>query len=188
MMRSVSLGRLLLDTGVITQAALDETLAVQRTDRRRLGELLVERGVVHPQDLAQLLSHQMSCPWISLAHLDIAPEVISLLPRNLALEHAVVPVHLRVTKGSKVLYVATDDPTDDVALDECGMAAKMAVRPMVAVSVEVRAALARFYGGEMPVTPAPPKAVAKPAAPPVPHAPHAPHAPPPPAPPPARSK
>ena len=184
MMRSVSLGRLLLDAGVVTQAALDETLAIQKTDRRRLGELLVERGLVHPQDLAQLLSHQMSCPWISLAHLDIPPEVISLLPRKLALEHAVVPVHLRVTKGSKVLYVATDDPTDDVALDECGMAAKMAVRAMVAVSVEVRAALARFYGGDMPATPTPPKAVAKPAAPPVPHAPHAP--PPPPAP--ARSK
>jgi hypothetical protein len=192
MMRSVSLGRLLLDTGVVTQAALDATLAVQKTDRRRLGELLVERGVVHPQELAQLLSHQLSCPWISLAHLDIAPEVLSLLPRKLALEHAVVPVHLRISKGHKTLYVATDDPTDDVALDECGMAAKMAVRPMVAVSVEVRAALARFYGGEMPVTPEPPKAVAKPpvphatpphATPPhamPPHAPHAPHAPPPP--------
>ena len=168
MMRSVSLGRLLLDTGVITQAVLEEALAIQKTDKRRLGELLVERGVVHPQELAQLLSHQLSCPWISLAHLDIAPEVLSLLPRSLALEHAVVPVHLRMYKGNKVLYVATDDPTDDVALDECGMAAKMAVRPMVAVSIEVRAALARFYGGEMPATPEPPRAVTKPAAPPVP--------------------
>jgi hypothetical protein len=168
MMRTVSLGRLLVDTGVLTQAVLEETLAVQKTDRRRLGELLVERGVVHPQELAQLLSHQLSCPWISLAHLDIAPEVLSLLPRSLALEHAVVPVHLRMYKGHKVLYVATDDPTDDVALDECGMAAKMAVRPMVAVSVEVRAALARFYGGELPATPVPPKVAAKPAAPPIP--------------------
>lgn len=168
MMRTVSLGRLLVDTGVLTQAVLEETLAVQKTDRRRLGELLVERGVVHPQELAQLLSHQLSCPWISLAHLDIAPEILSLLPRSLALEHAVVPVHLRMYKGHKVLYVATDDPTDDVALDECGMAAKMAVRPMVAVSVEVRAALARFYGGDLPATPVPPKVAAKPAAPPVP--------------------
>ena len=162
MMRSVSLGRLLLDTGVVTQAALEETLAIQKTDRRRLGELLVERGLVHPHELAQLLSHQMSCPWISLAHLDIAPDILALLPRSLALEHAVVPVHLRIAKGHKVLYVATDDPTDDVALDECGMAAKMAVRPMVAVSIEVRAALARFYGGEMPVMPEPPRAAAKP--------------------------
>ena len=143
MMPSVSLGRLLLDAGVVTQAALEETLAIQRTDKRRLGELLIERGLVHPQALAQLLSHQMSCPWISLAHLDIAPEILSLLPRRLALEHAVVPVHLRISKGHKVLYVATDDPTDDVALDECGMAVKMAVRPMVAVSIEVRSLLWR---------------------------------------------
>lgn len=135
---------------MITQGELDEVLAIQKTDPRRLGELVVERGLVHPQQLAQLLSHQMSCPWISLGQLDIAPEVLAMLPQEIALEHAVVPVHLRVSKGQQVLYVATDDPTDDDALAECVVAAGMPVRPMVAVTGEVRAALARFYGGEVP--------------------------------------
>jgi hypothetical protein len=141
-------------------------LDAQRTDRRRLGELVVERGLVHPQQLAQLLSHQMSCPWISLGQLDIAPEVLAKLPREIALEHSVVPVHLRVSKGQQVLYVATDDPTDDDALAECVVAAGIPVRPMVAVTEEVRAALARHYGGEMPAESPGPAAspTAKPAA------------------------
>jgi hypothetical protein len=171
-MRSAPLGRLLLDTGVITQAALDEALAVQKTDKRRLGELLVERGIVTAQQLAQLLSRQLSCPWISLAHLEIAPEVLALLPADVAIEHAVVPVHLRVSKGHKILYVATDDPTDDIVLAMCSAAAEIAVRPMVAEAGEVRAALARHYGAEMPAsttTPRPSlKPVAKPPPPPVP--------------------
>ena len=133
-------------TGVVTQVQLDEVLVHQRTDRRRLGELLVERGIVHPLELAQLLSHQLSCPWISLAQLEIDPEILALLPEELAMDHGVVPVHLRIAKGQRILYVATDDPTDDVALAECAAAAGMPVRPMVAIAGEVRAALARLYG------------------------------------------
>ena len=150
MVRSAPLGRLLLDTGVLTQAQLDEVLVIQRTDRRRLGELLVERGLVHPLELAQLLSHQLSCPWISLANLEITPEALELLPRELAIEHGLVPVHLRVSKGQRVLYVATDDPTDDVAFAACSAAAGLPVRPMVAIRGEVRSALARVYGIELP--------------------------------------
>jgi len=113
MLRSAPLGKLLLDTGMLTQASLDEALAIQKTDRRRLGELLVERGLVHPQQLAQLLSHQLSCPWISLANVDIDPDVLALVPARIALEHGLIPVHLRSAKGQKTLYVATDDPSDD---------------------------------------------------------------------------
>jgi len=166
MLRSAPLGKLLLDTGMLTQASLDEALAIQKTDRRRLGELLVERGLVHPQQLAQLLSHQLSCPWISLANVDIDPDVLALVPARIALEHGLIPVHLRSAKGQKTLYVATDDPSDDVALDECSEAAGMPVRPMVAVSGEVRTALARHYGGEAlpPASTAPSPPVASPPA------------------------
>jgi tRNA A-37 threonylcarbamoyl transferase component Bud32 len=160
------LGRLLLDTGVITQVQLDEVLVHQRTDRRRLGELLVERGLVNPLELAQLLSHQLSCPWISLAQLDIDPAVLALVPEELAIDHGLVPVHLRIAKGLKILYVATDDPTDDVALAECAAVAGVPVRPMVAIAGEVRAALTRLYGpiDHAPVRPG--KAPSAPSAPP----------------------
>jgi serine/threonine protein kinase len=157
MVRSAPLGRLLIDTGVLTQVKLDEALVIQRTDRRRLGEILVSRGLVHPHQLAQLLSHQMSCPWISLAHLEIAPEVLALVSEDLALEHGVVPVHLRVSKGQNVLYVATDDPTDEDALASCAAAAGMPVRAMVAVTGEIKAALARYYDGPPPSDLLPPE-------------------------------
>ena len=150
------LGRLLLDTGVITQVQLDEVLVLQRTDRRRLGELLVERGMVNPLELAQLLSHQLSCPWISLAQLAVDPAVLALVPEELAIDHGLVPVHLRLAKGQKFLYVATDDPTDDVALAECAAVAGIPVRPMVAIAGEVRAALTRLYG-PVDAAPVPPR-------------------------------
>lgn len=161
MLRAPPLGRLLLDVGVLTQKALDEVLNAQKTDKRRLGELLVEKKLVRPDQLAQVLSQQLSCPWISLARIEIPPSVLALIPRSVAEEFHVLPVYLRTTNGVKTLYVATDDPTDEDTLAECAFSAAMKIRPMVAVTSDVAAALTKFYGiGEArpaaPAKPAPP--------------------------------
>lgn len=162
MLRAPPLGRLLLDVGVLDQKALDEVLTAQKTDKRRLGELLVEKKLVRPEQLAQVLSQQLSCPWISLARVEIPPNVIALIPKTVAEEFHVVPVYMRTTNGVKTLYVATDDPTDEDALAECAFSASMKVRPMVAVTSDVAAALAKFYGiGD--AKPAPPPKPAPPA-------------------------
>lgn len=151
------LGRLLVTSGLLTQQALDEVLNLQKTDGRRLGELLAERGLVRPHQLAQFLSHQLACPWVSLQRVEISREAVAVLPRSIALEHHMVPVHLRTTKGAITLYVAMDDPTDDVALSAAADAAAMPVKAMVALSSEIREHLERLYGASTPGgTPEPP--------------------------------
>lgn len=147
---AVPLGRLLVASGLLTQQALDEVLQFQRTDGqgRRLGELLEVRGLVRPHQLAQFLSHQLACPWVSLQRVEVTREAVEVLPREIALKHHMVPVHLRSTpKGGASLYVAMDDPTDDVALAEAAAAATMTVKPMVALTSEIRTLLDRLYGG-----------------------------------------
>jgi hypothetical protein len=52
------LGRLLVDRGLLSVATLDEALDVQRTSGRLLGEILVERGWVAPEDVAETLAEQ----------------------------------------------------------------------------------------------------------------------------------
>src|SRR5262245_42206445 len=118
MLHAAPLGRLLVESGLLTQEALDEVLAQQKTDGRRLGELLTEKGLVRPHQLAQFLSHQLACPWVSLQRIEVTREAVDILPREVALKHNMVPVHLRTVAGATALYVATDDPTDDVALSE----------------------------------------------------------------------
>lgn len=150
MIDSPPLGRLLLDAGILTQETLDALLDAQRTDKRRLGELVVERGLANPLQLAQLLARQMSCPWISLAHLEVAADVIALLPAEVAIERRAVPVYLRQRKDKRVLYVATDDPSDEVSLAYCAAAAGVPVRAMIALTSEILAAISRVYGVPLP--------------------------------------
>ncbi|HEY8080127.1 MAG TPA: PilZ domain-containing protein [Labilithrix sp.] len=142
------LGKLLVEMGVVSQSTLDEVLAAQKADKRKLGELLADRGLVRPQQLAQILSHQLSCPWVSLQRVEIGQAVLGLVPRDLALELELVPVHMRSGDGGRTLYVATADPTDIDALGTCSRAAAMTVKPMVALSSDIRAALARLYGAD----------------------------------------
>jgi hypothetical protein len=152
-----TLGRLLVTSGLLTQQALDEVLALQKTDPRRLGELLDETGVLRAHQLAQFLSHQLACPWISLQRVEIAREAVARLPREIALKHHMVPVHLRTSKDGQALYVAMDDPTDEVALAEATSAATMTVKPMVAITSEIRTLLDRFYGNGTATSMRPPE-------------------------------
>jgi hypothetical protein len=156
-MQSVQpLGRLLVTSGLLTQQALDEVLTLQRSDGRRLGEILAEKGLVRPHQLAQFLSHQLACPWVSLQRVEISREAVELLPRAVALKHHMVPVHLRTTKGAPTLYVAMDDPTDDVALAAAAAVTTMPVKAMVALPSEIRMHLDRLYGvGNTGSTPPP---------------------------------
>ncbi len=145
-MTSLPLGRLLVDTGVLTSSALDGVLEAQRGSGKRLGDLLVERGLVRPDQLAQLLSNQLGVPWVRLAHMQVEPDVVALVPREVAVAHHVLPVHVRTADGAPRLYVAADDPTDAVALEACARSARMPVKPMVALADDLRAAITRIYG------------------------------------------
>lgn len=138
------LGRLLVDAGVLDQATLDRVLSEQPSDGRRLGDILVARGIVNPARLAQILSHQLACPWVSPAGMALAPSLLALVPRAIAIEHRLVPVYLRAG-AKRALFVAMDDPTNDAALAAVGSAAKFPAKPMVAVSSDLREALVRHY-------------------------------------------
>jgi len=134
---------------VLSEHVLAEVLEIQKTARRRLGDLLAERNLVPPRQLAQIISYQLSCPWLSLNNVEIPRALIELVPREIAIAHTLVPVHLRQAEG-RHLYVAIHDPTDEVALTECARAVKMPVKPMVAITYEIRQALARYYGAPLP--------------------------------------
>jgi hypothetical protein len=165
MHRVPPLGHLLVTAGLLSEQALEDVLATQKTDGRRLGELLAEQGLVRPHQLAQALSHQLACPWVSLERIEIASEAFDVLPRDLALKHHMVPVLLRTSKGATALYVAMDDPSDDVALAEARTRTGMTVKPMVALASEIRTVLDRLYRAPRPshaairpAKPPPPKA------------------------------
>jgi len=143
------IGELLVEGGVLSQSQLEQALFAQRKDGRKLGQLLIELGLVSETQLTQTLSRQLSVPWVSLYHVDFSRSLLNLLSREIAERYCVVPILVRrVRKQGDTLYIAMDDPTNESAIDEVARAASLAVKPMIACPSDIRAAIRVYYLGE----------------------------------------
>jgi type IV pilus assembly protein PilB len=150
------IGELLVEAGVLSQSQLEQALFAQRKDGRKLGQLLIELGLVSEIHLTQTLSRQLAIPWVSLYHVDFSRSLLNLVAREAAEKYCLVPIFVRrVRKQGETLYVAMDDPTNDLAIDEVSRAASLAVKPMIACPSDIRAAIRVYYLGETAAPPSP---------------------------------
>ena len=147
------LGELLVDARIITREQLENVLQLQKGDGRRLGTLLVEQGLVNETQLTQILSQQLSVPWVSLYHVDFSKRLLSLVPSHVAQKYCLIPIYVRHVRGQgDTLYVAMDDPTNLDALRECASWSGLPTRAMIASPADIRHAIEIYYGVAPPAS------------------------------------
>jgi type IV pilus assembly protein PilB len=158
--RRVLLGELLVDSKVITPEQLGEVLSSPREAGKKLGQVLLERGWITEAQLTQTLSLQLSVPWVSLYHIDFSRQLLNRVSREIAEKYCLIPIFIRHVKGQgETLYVAMDDPTNEVALQEVARASGLPTKPMIASASDIRSAIRVYYGEpsapkiEVPATP-----------------------------------
>jgi type IV pilus assembly protein PilB len=150
----VRLGELLVTAHIISRGQLDQALGLQKNDGRRLGKILVDQGFVTETQVTQILSQQLSVPWVSLHHIDFSRQLLDLVPEELAERHCLVPIFVRRVRGlGETLYVAMDDPTDEAAQKAVSDFAALPVRTMIAPPSDIRSAIRAYYGSGMDVAP-----------------------------------
>jgi len=146
---AMRLGDMLVNAGLVTREDLADALHEQEERGTKLGEVLVRRGLISEQELTQILSNRVSVAWVCLDYIDFTRELLSLLPGELALELNLIPVYFRTEKNrQKILYVAVDDPTSIAAMEKVAMHTGMHVRPLVAPASEIRRAVRLHYFGQ----------------------------------------
>ncbi|MBI4444766.1 MAG: type IV-A pilus assembly ATPase PilB [Acidobacteria bacterium] len=141
---SVRLGEILISEGALTFEQLDTALRYQREQGGRLGSILIQLGYVSDEIIATALSKQYGVPLVKLAKLQIAPEVVRLIPIETAIRYQLLPVR----KVGTTLTVATTDPTNVLVLDEIKFITGYSVEPVVAPEGAIRDAIERYYGTE----------------------------------------
>ena len=120
-----ALGALLVRGGALTGEELEAALSQQKESGLRLGELLVERGLVTRAAVARALSEQHSLEFVDLGATPIDPEVSSLLSSSLARRYGAVPVRF-LDDGA--LLVAVSDPTNVIHSDDLRLALGVPIR------------------------------------------------------------
>ena len=139
---SVRLGELLTKASLITQDQLKEALKVQKESGSKLGETLIKLQFVTEEDITECLSQQFGVPSINLAHFEIDPSVIKLIPADVARKYNILPVN----KTGATITIAMADPTNVFAMDDIKFMTGYNVEPVVASELGIKAAIDNYYG------------------------------------------
>jgi len=151
MTERVRIGELLLATGLISSEQLNHALELQKSDNRRLGEIIVAVGMVSESKVTQIISQQLSVPWVSLEYIDFSRQLLNLVSAEMAQRYTLVPIYVRRGKNrQETLYVAMEDPSDSAPLDEIQRYSGLPVRAMIAPPSDIRAAIRAYYLGLPP--------------------------------------
>ncbi|MCM1103587.1 MAG: Flp pilus assembly complex ATPase component TadA [Clostridium sp.] len=144
--KKIRIGDMLVDAGVITPEDLQRGLELQKKSGRKLGETLVEEGIVSDETLATLLADQLGMEMVDVQGITIPENVLSLVPQHMLRSKKMLPYAID-PNNMNVLLVAMADPMDFSAMDDISIITNLQVEPAIATQQSIMLALDRLYGG-----------------------------------------
>ncbi|WP_255442507.1 MULTISPECIES: general secretion pathway protein GspE [Corallococcus] len=152
--RKRRLGEILMDAGLLTESQLRTALSEQRKWGGRLGLTLVQMGYVDESSMVHALSRQLAIPTVELdVHLPV-PSALQALRVDIAERYTVFPIAYE--PGTKTLTVATSDPTNVESLQELAFHSGQKLQVVVATASSIERAIRHHYHGEVTSTAATP--------------------------------
>jgi type IV pilus assembly protein PilB len=139
--RADRIGELLVQQGLVTGEQLSKALDDARRSGTRVGVSLVKLGYVEENDLTRVLARQYSVPAVDLERVKLDPRVLRIIPAEVALKHLVLPLR----RSGRTLTVAMANPTDLGVLDDLKFITRFDVEPVVAGEFTLRRIVEREY-------------------------------------------
>jgi type IV pilus assembly protein PilB len=135
------LGECLIEAGVIDREVLDKALWAQKTQKKKLGQILIDMGATSDDEIAQGLAGQLNIPLVRLSELEIPKEIIALVPAELAENYLLIPVK----EDGRKLFVATANPLEFYMMDDLRFVTQMPIEIAVASQGEILSAIEKYY-------------------------------------------
>lgn len=139
------LGEMLIEAGVLDEHGLRSALADQRRWGRSLGRTLVEMKLVDEDVMVGVLGRQLGIESVDLDGVEVDPEVLQLVPEELARHTRVMPFRVAM----KFLDVAMADPTNAGLVDELRIRTQLNIRPFLCGPRQIERSIERYYGGNL---------------------------------------
>jgi hypothetical protein len=140
------LGEVIARAGLVAANELYAALATARAAGRRLGDVLVEQGLLGERDLARMVAGQEGLEFVDLGKFDLDQPAVDLLSERSSRRHHAISF---CSEGATT-FVAVADPTDTEGLDAIVAEIPGGVRFVVATAAEIDAALAEAFGEASP--------------------------------------
>lgn len=141
MSQKVRIGDKLVEKGYISREQLERALKLQNGTGKRIGEILIEQGIITPELLTSVLTELLDIENISLTRSNINPDVIKLIPENICRIYKIFPFKI---EGNKLL-MAMADPQDRQAMQDAKRISGLDIIPYIATMGQVNQAIEIFY-------------------------------------------
>ena len=136
------LGQILIEDGLLTREQLGQALAEQKQSRTRLGYALVKLGFVPELEVTKVLARQYRMPAVDLSRFEVDGRILRLIPSDLALKSVVLPLK----REGRTLTVAMADPTDLGLLEDLKFITRYDLFPVIAGEYTLRTLIEKHYG------------------------------------------
>ncbi|WP_413308464.1 ATPase, T2SS/T4P/T4SS family [Bacillus sp. 1P10SD] len=134
------LGDLLMEVGLITSEQLRITLE-EKSNNQKIGEAFLQRGFITEQQLIEVLEFQLGIPHISLFNYPFDTNLFSLIPKETARRNLIIPLK---KEGNK-LFIAMADPMDYIMIDDLRLSTGFQIQPVIATKDDILRTINKFY-------------------------------------------
>jgi len=145
------IGELLVNKGVVTEDQVRIALTEQKRKRDHLGRIIVRLGFATEAVIRDVLGGALGYDSVDLRKVVVDSDVVQLIPKDVARRYHMLA--LTFDEERNVLTVAMSDPFNVIAVDQVRalLGGNVEVKPLLAGNVEVDEAIDQFYGYELSV-------------------------------------
>ncbi len=137
-----SLGKLLLDRGLITESQLQQALDEQRYTGKLLGRTMVELGFVKEEDILKALGVQAGIEFADLSKTEIPRDVLQKVSPTIIKIYKIMPVKFE----ENTLTIAMSDPLNVNISDDLRFMLGFNIKGVIAREADITEAIQKYYG------------------------------------------
>ena len=149
--KKLRLGELLVQQGLITPDQLRIALTEQKHQQAPLGRLLVRLGFVTEAVIRDIMARTIGQESIDLTQVEVDGDALKLIPQDFARRHRLLPIAF--DNNERVLTVAITEVFNVVALDQlrATIGQQVKIRTVLAGEAQLEDSIDHFYGHELSV-------------------------------------
>ncbi|MEW9053303.1 MAG: ATPase, T2SS/T4P/T4SS family [Neobacillus sp.] len=137
------LGDLLIEEGLITAEQLETALA-DKAANQKIGDALLQRGYITDQQLAEVLEQQLGIPHVNLLQYPFDTNLFSLISKDTARRNLIIPLK----KDGNKLYVAMVDPMDFIVIDDLRLSTGFNIETVIGTKDDIIRAINKYYNSD----------------------------------------
>jgi chromosome segregation ATPase len=135
------IGEVLVEAGILSEEQAHQVAEEQAANpQKKFGNLLVEMGFTNEDIVARVLAMQLALPFVDLKLETIDEEVPGLISRQLAEMHQCVPIR----EEGDVVVVAMINPLDLIAIEDVELATSKRVESVVSSAAQIRRVIKQY--------------------------------------------